>query len=140
MKVIQLAVALCLGMWALPAQAETVAGSQIRIVDGDTVALGRERIRLLGPDAPEIRDHAHCPAERVAGQRAADRLRELLRGQSVDIQRHGQDTYRRTLANLIVDGRDVGAQLEAEGLALHWTPGWRAHRARTTHWCGSGAW
>lgn len=140
MKMIQITAALCLGLWVLPVRAETVAGSQLRVVDGDTVALGRERIRLLGPDAPEIKGHAHCPAERSAGRRAADRLRELLSGRPVDIQRHGQDTYRRTLANLFVDGRDVGAQLESEGLALPWTPGWRAHRARTTHWCGPGAW
>lgn len=139
MKIIWIAAAL-LALAVPAARAEIVPGSSIRIVDGDTVRLGRERIRLLGPDAPEIRDHAHCPAERAAGRRAAARLGQILRGHPVDIERRGQDEYHRTLAILTVDGRNVGAQMIAEGLALRWTPGWRAHRARTTHWCGPGDW
>ena len=46
------------------------------VVDGDTVVVGRRRIRLTGFDAPE-RDGA-CEAERLLAVRARDGLRDWL--------------------------------------------------------------
>ncbi len=45
----------------------------IRGVDGDTVHIAGEKIRLATIDAPEIRGHK-CDAERRLGLVAADRL------------------------------------------------------------------
>jgi hypothetical protein len=40
--------------------------SGIYVVDGNTIdALGK-RIRLVGFDAPELGEHAHCGLERIA--------------------------------------------------------------------------
>ena len=44
-----------------PAQGETVDPRKIYVIDGDTVAIARERIRVLGIDAPETRE-ARCDA------------------------------------------------------------------------------
>jgi hypothetical protein len=72
------------------------------VIDGDTVAIARERIRVLGIDAPETRE-ARCERERVAGYRAKARVVDLLRfGRSIDIHRQGHDQYGRTLARIIV--------------------------------------
>ena len=84
------------------------------VVDGDTVWINREKIRLLDIDAPEMQ--GRCPAERALAIRARDRLVELLRGRDVEIERDGTDRYGRTLARL----GDVGEQLVSEGLARRW--------------------
>lgn len=123
----------------LPAIAETVEGSAIAIIDGDTVALPAgpdgvsERIRLVEIDAPESFRSA-CEAELVAGLRAKERLRALLKDQPVSIERAGRDRYSRTLARLVTPAGDVGAILVAESLALPYRPGRKAER--TDHWCG----
>lgn len=84
------------------------------VVDGDTVWINREKIRLLDIDAPEM--NGKCPAERAMAIRARDRLVQLLRAGRITIARDGVDRYGRTLARL----GDVGQQLVREGLARRW--------------------
>lgn len=84
------------------------------VVDGDTVWIAREKIRLLDIDAPEM--EGKCAAERALAVRSRDRLAELLRARRVTIAREGTDRYGRTLARL----DDVGQQLVREGLAKRW--------------------
>ena len=76
------------------------------VVDGDTLRCGRERVRLLGIDAPELPGHCqagrHCaPGDPFASTRS---LRDALARGPVSIQRVGQDHYGRTLA-LVRAGR-----------------------------------
>jgi hypothetical protein len=58
---------------ALPAFAETFDGRRAVIIDGDTIALGTERIRLLNIDAPES-FRSRCERELVMGLKAKERL------------------------------------------------------------------
>lgn len=119
----------------------TVPASSIRVIDGDTVILGQEHIRLLDIDAPETLK-AHCPAEHEAGERASSELLAMLIvGHTVTVARADhRDRYGRTLARIFVDGKEAGAILMARGLALPYTPGFQAHRERIAHWCGPGEW
>ena len=119
----------------VPAIAETFDGRRAVIIDGDTIALGSERVRILNIDAPETRG-SRCERELVLGLKAKERLAILLRAGWVDVERDGQDRYRRTLARLSVGGRDVGTVLVREGLALPWQSGPEAKEARLRHWCG----
>ena len=119
----------------VPAIAETFDGRRAIITDGDTIALGSERVRILNIDAPETRG-SRCERELVLGLKAKERLAVLLRAGVVDVDRDGQDRYRRTLARLSVGGRDVGTVLVREGLALPWQRGPEAKEARLRHWCG----
>lgn len=126
--------------WCGRARAETVAGDRFVIIDGDTVALGRERIRILNIDAPETY-RPRCEAELVAGLKAKERLAKLLRDGPVTIARcdesgRCEDAYGRTLARLSGSGRDIGQVLVAEGRALPWRPGGEAWAQRQAHWCG----
>lgn len=119
----------------LLASISIVPGASIRVIDGDTVALGTERIRLERIDAPEI-SHPRCRAEAEAGAIASRRLAELLASGDVRITRHGHDRYRRTLATLTTADGDVGEAMLAEGLALPWRADAASRIARTAHWCG----
>ena len=111
--------------------------SSIYVIDGDTVRINQESVRLVGFNTPETRGAA-CEAERALGYRAKERLRQLIDQASTirldyETTRAGslsRDQYRRLLAVLLLDGRDVGAVLIGEGLA-------RAYSGRTARgsWC-----
>ena len=91
----------------------------VRVVDGDTFWLGRDKIRIADIDTPELR--ARCPAEAALAAQATARLRVLLADGRFEL--HGDDTdrYGRKLRTVVRDGRSVGGMLVAEGLARDWT-------------------
>jgi micrococcal nuclease len=121
---------------SLPAVAETVDGRTAVILDGDTVAFGPERVRIVNIEAPGISE-PNCEREEIFALRSRQRLAELIRAGPVTIERLGRDHLGRTLARVILsDGRDVSALLVEEGLALPWYEGAEASAARRRHWCG----
>ena len=67
---------IALFMFVKPARGDTIDPRMLYVIDGDTLALAGERIRLLGIDAPETRD-ARC--ERNAVDR--DQRRQLVHGE-----------------------------------------------------------
>jgi micrococcal nuclease len=69
-----------------------------RVVDGDTLRCGRERVRLLGIDAPEMPGHCQRGRRCVPGDPFASRrsLVQAAAGRLV-IERVGTDRYGRTL-------------------------------------------
>lgn len=99
-----------------------LAGTVTRVVDGDTLdvrlASGkRERVRLIGIDAPELN-----PSE-CLGREAASRARRLAQGRRVrligDPTQQTRDRYRRLLAYVeLPGGDDLGRRLITEGLAV----------------------
>lgn len=114
---------ICLS-FALPAAAMPVCGNGKRtncVVDGDTVWISGEKIRLLEIDTPEM-GQPKCNRPAPLAGAARDRLAQLLTG-DIRMDRSGQDRYGRTLANLNVGGRDVGDVLLQEGLARAYHPG-----------------
>lgn len=96
------------------------------VVDGDTVWISGEKIRLAGIDAPEVEGQRN--AERQGAARAAERLAELLSTGPYRIERLGLDRCHRTLAVIRVGGVDVGARLVGEGFARTWPD-------RSARWC-----
>jgi endonuclease YncB( thermonuclease family) len=104
------------------------AAPAFTVTDGDTLRLGEERIRLKGIDAPETRE-PECLAEAMLGEKAKQRLAALLEAASeVSVDRQGKDRWGRTLAYVHLDGKEAGAVLMAEGLAVEWT-------GRRANWC-----
>jgi endonuclease YncB( thermonuclease family) len=120
--------------FATAAPAEREAVHVLAVIDGDSIRarLGAnriERIRLVGLDAPELGEHARCPAEAHLAERARARLVALLASGSVEMQQHGRDRYGRVLALVTVDGADVAATMIGEGLARPYAGG------RRLSWC-----
>jgi endonuclease YncB( thermonuclease family) len=108
----------------------------LRVIDGDTIDVSGERIRLradAGPiDAPELRK-AKCPLELFRAQAAKERLQKLMAPNDFTIERHGKDRYGRTVAVVYSEGIDVGAVLVREGHAKPWP---KLTRADRPEWCG----
>ncbi|MEO8175455.1 MAG: thermonuclease family protein [Sphingomicrobium sp.] len=96
------------------------------VVDGDTLWLGGQKIRVADIDAPETHG-PRCPAEQELGDRATQRLRQLLNGGAVSLQAIDRDIdrYGRKLRIVLVDGRSVGDILVDEGLARPYAGGRR---------------
>ncbi|NRC56333.1 thermonuclease family protein [Mesorhizobium sediminum] len=98
-----------------------ICGSGKRIncvVDGDTIWVRGEKIRLEGFNAPEM--NGSCDRERRMAVQARDELRRALDGRAFTIERNGKDRYGRTLATIRVGEREVGAELISKGLAHEW--------------------
>lgn len=81
----------------------------IYTIDGDTLRIGTERIRLRGINAPELNE--------PGGEAARQRLEQLLRDGPIRIIPYGQDVYGRTIADVFVNGRNVVEVLRQEGYA-----------------------
>lgn len=88
------------------------------VIDGDTFRLeSGEWIRIAGIDALEThRDQAKCTSEIVLGLQAKDRAAALLAGRDVSSHRLGR-SHNRSVANVVLDGHDLGAELVRIGVA-----------------------
>ena len=116
-----------------------------RASDGDSFRLGDDRIRLLGLDAPELTQDCADADGRLwpCGRAARDRMAQLLAAGPADCRPEDIDQYDRLLATCSVAGRDLGATMVAEGLAVssgrYWaeeappaTIGWASGPATST--------
>jgi endonuclease YncB( thermonuclease family) len=75
------------------------------VVDGDTVWVAGEKIRLQSIDAPEI--DGKCAYEKDLAQRAKHRLNEILSAEPFSVARSGKDRYGRTLAAIYNSSGEV---------------------------------
>lgn len=102
-------------------EAEAAGGAlagAVRVIDGDTLAMGERRIRLEGIDAPERsqfceRDGRPWPC----GDAARAALARRVEGRTVRCDVRGRDRYGRDLARCSVGGEDLGGWLVDQGLA-----------------------
>jgi hypothetical protein len=88
-------------------QVRQAGSQQIVVLDGDTIRVGSDRMRLRGIHAPEL----HEPE----GPAAKRRLEELLRSGPVRIVARGRDIYDRLVADVFVNDQNVAEMLKSEG-------------------------
>ena len=89
------------------------------VIDGDTIVVAGERIRLQGIDAPELQQTCTAYGQPWAcGRTSAEWLRERLNGRQVECVGHARDRYERMLAVCYVGGDSINERLVSEGWAL----------------------
>jgi endonuclease YncB( thermonuclease family) len=94
-----------------------IAGAA-RVIDGDTIAIGDQRIRLEGIDAPEASQRcAGTRGDWPCGQAAASELVRLVAGRQVHCESKGRDKYGRVLGLCFADGVELNAEMVRRGLA-----------------------
>ena len=100
------------------------------VVDGDTIWLDGEKIRVADIDTPETHG-PKCAAEGELGARATRRLHQMVNAGPFSVSQIGNrdtDRYGRKLRVLTRGGRSLGDQLVSEGLARTWA-------GRREPWC-----
>lgn len=111
---------------ALPAGAKGLSGPA-RVVDGDSIVVAGQMVRLEGLDAPEWDQLCHRgdpPRAHRCGLTAKDALRNLIAGRPVTcrgvVQPNGgvTDRYGRFLGICSVGGVEINAWLVERGLAI----------------------
>jgi endonuclease YncB( thermonuclease family) len=146
MKRTMLAAALVAAL-ATPASAEPIAPEDVRVIDGDTIRVFHEQpnVRLVGFNAPETR-RASCEVERELGAKATRRVRDLVREGDLDFvyvrcscpagtQGTQACNYGRDCGTLKSHGRDVGAILIEEDLAVPFVCGTTRCPKTPRPWC-----
>ncbi|MBL6426700.1 MAG: thermonuclease family protein [Maritimibacter sp.] len=113
---------------------ETTITGKCYVIDGDTIQIGKVRLRLAGIDAPEL-DHPW-------GQKAKWELVRLCKGAVITAELEQDISYDRLVATCYLpDGRDLSAEMVRLGFALDWpkfSKGKYSHLepegARKKHW------
>jgi endonuclease YncB( thermonuclease family) len=102
-------------------RARTMTASDVRVLDGDTLRLGDQVLRLAGLAVPD-RGRASCLD--ATGQRtdcaaaAAEALAQLVQGRPVECRVQGHDRLGRALGTCRAGGMELNGSLIAAGWAL----------------------
>jgi endonuclease YncB( thermonuclease family) len=104
---------------AAPRPQRTEAGTVTHVADGDTITVitanqTKLRIRMVGIDAPETPKGTKFPAQPY-GKEAY--LKQLVEGKQVKVEIYGVDRYKRLLATIFLDGKDINLAMIEAGLA-----------------------
>lgn len=92
---------------------------QMRVVDGDSLALGKRRLRLKGIDAPELKQRCRKDSlEYGCGTESASYLRGLIGGAEVVCKGEGIDRYGRDLVRCRAGDVDLNAAMVRSGHAI----------------------
>jgi endonuclease YncB( thermonuclease family) len=98
--------------------AESLHAAGAAVIDGDTLWIDGERLRLLDIDAPELDQTCDIGGERVAcGRQAREALRALI-APDLECETHGHDLYGRRLARCHTGQGDLAARLVRAGYAV----------------------
>ncbi|TAY75170.1 thermonuclease family protein [Rhizobium ruizarguesonis] len=130
-----------------PASLRTSQTQEFSVTDGDTVHVVGDATgtRLVGFNSPE-KFSPQCEYERQMGEQASSRLRELVAHGSARLTKVAcacapgtegtrECNYGRSCGVLQVDGKDVGAILISEGLAVPFVCGKTGCPPTPRPWC-----
>ena len=96
------------------------ASSSLKIIDGDTIILNSEKIRLYGIDTPEIKqtctdNYGHTY---LCGVKAKLELENIIGSRKVSCIKKTKDRYKRSISICYVDENDINSLMVKSGWAL----------------------
>ncbi len=105
-----------------PAAALADITGRASIIDGDTLTVAGQRIRLAGIDAPELQQPCYDEAgySWTCGTAAAKALAAHLGDHPAACEPTGTDRYQRIVATCYLGIEDIGGWLVLNGWALDW--------------------
>lgn len=104
---------------AAPPKDDAILSGRAYVVDGDTIRIGGQSIRLTGIDAPESKQICKLGSRDWAcGEAARDELRKIIGGRSVSCDISERDKYNRALAQCHAGDDDIAREMVVRGMAL----------------------
>lgn len=113
----------------------------VKVLDGDTIKFEADwmpkplkpevSIRILGIDTPEKKPRNKCEQEDTLAQKASAFTKEAVgKGKKIEVKLESHDKYGgRMLGYVIIDGKNLGDALIANGLARSY------HGEAKSSWC-----
>ena len=118
MAVIRYLIVLAMVMF-LPVPAFADITGQPRVIDGDTLEINGQHIRLHGIGAPESKQLCRRDGEFWwCGEDATSALKAFLGSRPVSCEELGRDRYQRVVAKCAVGGVDIGEWMVSQGWAV----------------------
>jgi endonuclease YncB( thermonuclease family) len=101
------------------AEHAALVSGRATVIDGDTLDIAGERVRLEGIDAPEVGQTCGGGwfGTWACGSQATAQLRWLVGARRVDCSSAGRDKYGRVLGWCTVAGQDINAEMVRSGFA-----------------------
>jgi endonuclease YncB( thermonuclease family) len=118
-----------------PVSDKLITGPASYIVDGDTLDVGKTRIRLWGINTPERGEPGYDEAKEF--------LKNLTANATLDCLAMYYDRWKRTVASCKIDGQDVGRIMVLSGMAIDYkkySDGFYAKDEATARIKGVGFW
>ena len=105
-------------LWLDDRGGTTIVGPA-RAIDGDSLLISGKQVRLMGIDAPELRQECRLSkGPWRCGTESRSALRKLIQGQQVECRTHGLDRYQRRLAICFANGVELNAHMVEGGWAV----------------------
>ena len=91
-----------------------------KVIDGDTIKIGKSRIRLHGIDAPESKQRCKDKKSNywLCGQASTKALKKKINNRVVECFSNKKDRYKRHIAICSVDGMNLNQWLVLSGWAI----------------------
>jgi endonuclease YncB( thermonuclease family) len=93
---------------------------QIKVVDGDSLEIKNQRIRLIGIDAPEYLQTCKNSENKKynCGRLSTNFLKKLIENKTVTCHPHSKDKYDRFLSTCYIDSTDINKEIVKNGHAI----------------------
>jgi len=124
-----------------------LSAGAVQVVDGDSLRKGDTDIRLYGIDAPEYRQSCYDRnrVEYPCGKKAANILRNLVKGHDVSCTSIDTDRYGRAVSTCKINSLDLNGEMVRQGWAVAYVrhsvsyvkQEAEARRARRGIWAGT---
>lgn len=98
-----------------------IRSSQVRVIDGDSIVINKQRIRLKGIDTPELKQQCYnnnLKRSEPCGTYAKMKLRTLIGSNVVSCSYKGVDRYNRHLAYCYVKDKNLNIEVVKQGYAV----------------------
>jgi len=91
----------------------------VRVIDGDTIEINSNKIRLFGIDAPEIGQPCiKNDSTYDCGAASKEHLKFIIAGMNINCDDKGKDRWGRIISVCIADGDDINRLMVRHGWAL----------------------